>query len=398
MSPQKTAIGVDRPWEEVPPRLGRAIRAHVPSISDEVIAAIRERVPAYRRPLRGRFGAGIRRGVEEALAQFAELISEPGLDRAERDEVYRALGRVEFRDRRSLDSLLAAYRLGARVAWRRIASLAIDAGLDRRALALLAEAVFAYIDELSALSIEGYADAQTAAAGEADRHRRRLVRLLLAEPAPEEAAIRDAARLAAWEPPATLAALVWSGDGRRIAARLGAGTLTLDADEGPGVSLIADPEAPGRRAELERALSGALGALGPTVPWREAASSAARAREAHRLAVGGVITAAGPLVAASDHLSELVAHGDELLLTELAERRLSALAGETSASRRRLEATLRSWLDHQGEVGRVAAELHVHPQTVRYRVGRLRGLLGEVLDDPRGRFELALALRAHDRG
>jgi len=398
MTQQNTAIGVDRPWEGVPPRLGRAIRAHVPAITDEVIAAIRERVPAYRRPLRGRFGAGIRRGVEEALAQFAELISEPGLDRAERDEVYRGLGRVEFRDRRSLDSLLAAYRLGARVAWRRIASLAIDAGLDRRALALLAEAVFAYIDELSALSIEGYADAQTAAAGEADRHRRRLVRLLLADPAPEEAAIRDAARLAVWEPPATLAALVWSGDGRRIAARLGAGTLTLDADEGPGVSLIADPEAPGRRAELERALAGALGALGPTVSWREAASSAARAREAHRLAVGGVIPSAGPLVAAGDHLSELVAHGDEPLLAELATRRLCALADETPASRRRLEATLRSWLDHQGEVGRVAAELHVHPQTVRYRLGRLRGLLGDALDDPRGRFELALALRAHDRG
>jgi DNA-binding PucR family transcriptional regulator len=44
----------------------------------------------------------------------------------------------------------------------------------------------------------------------------------------------------------------------------------------------------------------------------------------------------------------------------------------------------------------VAAALHVHPQTVRYRLKRLRELFGERLDDPRVRFELALALRARD--
>jgi DNA-binding PucR family transcriptional regulator len=36
----------------------------------------------------------------------------------------------------------------------------------------------------------------------------------------------------------------------------------------------------------------------------------------------------------------------------------------------------------------------VHPQTVRYRLGRLRELFGEQLDDPQHRVELELALRA----
>jgi hypothetical protein len=31
---------------------------------------------------------------------------------------------------------------------------------------------------------------------------------------------------------------------------------------------------------------------------------------------------------------------------------------------------------------------------VRYRLARLRDLLGDLLDDPEGRFELALALRS----
>jgi DNA-binding PucR family transcriptional regulator len=42
----------------------------------------------------------------------------------------------------------------------------------------------------------------------------------------------------------------------------------------------------------------------------------------------------------------------------------------------------------------MAAELHLHPQTVRYRVARMRELLGDALDDPDARFELELALRA----
>ena len=56
--------------------------------------------------------------------------------------------------------------------------------------------------------------------------------------------------------------------------------------------------------------------------------------------------------------------------------------------------TLRVWLDHPGQVQRVAALLDVHPQTVRYRVARLRELYGDALEDADARFELALALRA----
>jgi DNA-binding PucR family transcriptional regulator len=53
-----------------------------------------------------------------------------------------------------------------------------------------------------------------------------------------------------------------------------------------------------------------------------------------------------------------------------------------------------AWLAHQRHTPTVAAELHVHPQTVRYRVGKLRELLGDRLDTPDGRFGLELALRA----
>jgi hypothetical protein len=366
----------------------------VPALSDEVIAAIRERVPAYHRPLRGRFGAGIRQGVEVALTQFADLVADPELDRSNLDAVYRGLGGGEYRERRSLDALLAAYRLGARVSWRRVSELAIEAGYDGRTLALLAEAVFAYIDEVSALSADGYAQAQSAAAGESERLRARLAELML-DPATNPDAVAAAAAEAGWEAPERVAALAWSGDGARLRARLPAATPVAAApgDEEGGVAFIADPNAPGLRERLGRAAGETAAVLGPVVEPSRASASAARARDVLRLIGSGVVDAGG-LALADDHLGSLIAHADVSALAELARKRLEPLDAETPASRGRLAETLRSWLDHQGEVARVAAELHVHPQTVRYRLARLRELFGAALERPADRFELALALRS----
>ncbi len=57
-----------------------------------------------------------------------------------------------------MDALLAAYRVGARVAWRELSSTAVEAGLPAETMAKFAELVFAYIDELSAASVAGHAD------------------------------------------------------------------------------------------------------------------------------------------------------------------------------------------------------------------------------------------------
>jgi hypothetical protein len=364
----------------------------VPALSDEVIAALRERVPEYRRPLRGRFGAGIRRGVEEALGQFADLIVDPSLDRSASERVYRGLGRGEHREQRSLDVLLAAYRVGARVSWRRVSAIAIEAGVDRKTLALLAEAVFAYIDELSALSAEGYAQEQSIAAGEAERRRRRLAALLLDTDSDAET-IAAAAAEAGWRAPKTIAALAWSGgDGHRLRARLPAGALTAEAERDSGLALLPDPSAPGLLGLVERAAGDLTVVVGPAVPPAEAAASAERARAVRRLIAAGTVVSAG-VVIADDHLGALVANGDSEALRDLASRRLEPLDSETPASRDRLAETLRAWLDHQGEIARVARDLHVHPQTVRYRLARLRERFGAALEDPDSRFELALALR-----
>src|SRR5204863_4542021 len=100
------------------------------------------------------------------------------------------------------------------------------------------------------------------------------------------------------------------------------------------------------------------------------------------------------LLVADDHLLDLILGRDEELTAELARRRLAPLDDLPPAARERLLDTLAAWLDAHGEARPAAAALHVHVQTVRYRLGQLRDLLGDALDDPQARLELQLALRA----
>jgi DNA-binding PucR family transcriptional regulator len=129
------------------------------------------------------------------------------------------------------------------------------------------------------------------------------------------------------------------------------------------------------------------------VRWQDAARSALRATEVHRLIASGAIVAAG-LVRAEDHLTTLLIERDPSLLGELAERRLAPLTAASASARGRLLETLEAWLEHHGSVPDVARAIHVHPQTVRYRLNQLRELFGDDLDDPDARFELMVVTRA----
>jgi DNA-binding PucR family transcriptional regulator len=157
---------------------------------------------------------------------------------------------------------------------------------------------------------------------------------------------------------------------------------------------VPDPDGGGRRARLGEAVGARhRAALGPPVPWGEAALSLARARAVLALAAEGAIPARG-LIDTRDHTAALLLRADRRLASELVRARLAPLDALPAGSRARLIATLSAWLAAQGRLQAVAEQLHVHPQTVRYRLGRLRDLLGDALDDPQARFELELALRA----
>src|SRR3954452_12487768 len=380
-----------------------ALRATLPDLADDIIAAIATEVPDYSRAMEGRFARGVRFGVEVALNRFVDVLAGVRPDPGPRD-TYVQLGAGEYRAGRSLDALLAAYRVGARLAWRRFVEAGTRAGFAPEQLYDLGEAIFAYIDEISAESAAGFAEAQSEAAGESQRRRQELLRLLVQEPPAAEETVRAAAQSAGWTLPRRVAAIVVAlaetperedevdAAAVRLARRIGPGALGA-----AGVVLLPDPEGPGRRRTLETALGEQRAALGPAVAWPQVATSLRRAAAAYRLSVQGRLSPTGQsLVVAEDHLPALLLAAEPALAADLARSRLAPLDILGAGPRERLMATLRAWLDRPGQVQAVAAELEVHPQTVRYRLKQLRELFGARLEDPEARFELALALRAAD--
>jgi hypothetical protein len=382
----------------LPPELAKALRPALPDLAQHIIVAIGREVPAYARPLEGPFGRALRVGVERALARFVDSIERPGAGDGGAREIYVALGRGEMRAGRSLDALLSAYRIGARLAWERFVAAGEAAGHEPQTLYRLASAIFDYIDGISAESVEGFTEERAAAEGERQRRRRALARLLARDDVSAEE-VHDLARLAGWTRPEQVAALVVGDaageepDADRLASRMGGGVIAA-AEGALAIAWVPDPQAPGRRAQLESGLDAVPAALGPAVALGRAPLSLARARAAHALVLDGVVDRGG-LVVADEHLPALLLHGgDRSLAADLAAGALAPLDELRPGARGRLRATLRAWLDHPGQVTRVAGELHVHPQTVRYRVAQLRELFGDRLEDPDARFELALALRA----
>jgi hypothetical protein len=381
------------PWRALPPEAADAIEPALPDVTREILAAIAREVPEYARPLEGSFGRGVRVGVDEALRQFVALIRDPDAGRESGREVYVGLGRGELSQGRTLDSLLSAYRIGARVAWRRIAAAGRDAGLDPEVLSTLAEAVFAYIDEISADSAEGYAQAQSEQEGERGRRRRALVQMLLRDPPAEEPDVRATAERAGWPLPRRAAALACSEDDLgRLAPRLPDDSLAAIIG-GLGCAIVPDPQGPAHGADPPAAAAGTTAAIGPSAELPELAASWSLAQACQRAVAAGSLGADVP-ARADAHLPELLLSENPEIAGLLAARRLAPLAELTPRARERMRETALTYVQHSGNAVEMARAMHVHPQTARYRVARLRELLGDELDDPDARLELELALRA----
>ena len=151
--------------QRLPPELLALWVPQLPVLAEEIIAVDPHRGAAVRPPAGRRLrtdGARRRRGGAAPLQRTRADGVRPGGVRS----VYVALGRGEAREGRSLESLLAAYRVGVLVAWRRLGQTAVAAGLSGDALVGIAESLFAYIDQLSAESAEGFAAEQAVRAGE----------------------------------------------------------------------------------------------------------------------------------------------------------------------------------------------------------------------------------------
>ncbi|WP_037677452.1 CdaR family transcriptional regulator [Streptomyces griseus] len=381
----------------VPPGLAELLRAELEAVADEVEEEVRRQVPEYARPADGAYGKHIRSGVVQALTLFVDHIADPRGQGESIAATYYELGRLEALEGRSLDALQSALRVGGLHAWRRLGRTAEQLGLDSTVMAALGELSMRTVHEVAEAAAAGYAEAQLRSTDELERRRRRLLDLLLEEGPVSLEAVQGMAHGARWSVPRHVAvvALAATADQREEDRPLAAAGALVDMESRPPRMLVPDPDGSGRfggRA-FALALRGRPAAIGPTVPLTQASQSLHWATRALGLMGRGILPRQG-VVRCADHLSTLLLHGDEPLLRQLQARALAPLDAVSAGQRPRLAETLLAWLLSGSNVPDVAARLHIHPQTVRYRLRQLEKLFGDALHDPDARLDLVLALRA----
>ncbi|WP_340559573.1 PucR family transcriptional regulator [Streptomyces sp. GSL17-111] len=163
-------------------------------------------------------------------------------------------------------------------------------------------------------------------------------------------------------------------------------------------------------------VEGRLAGLAARLPTAEAlgadalvvvapAASLSQARHLHALCDAGLraVGAQGPAGARATglhHLTDLaveIALDAQPRLAELLCRDLLGALNPADDFHRELAVTARAYFDHGMRQDQTAAVLHVHPNTVRYRLGRLAALTGTPLEaaDPGDRPSLLTCLHWH---
>lgn len=380
--------------------LAMAIAERLPRMLDDVTRLLADHWPEYadfivteRDEVLVSAMMFVHRLVGMARWDITELSGASGrpADQLGEQPLFEEIGRAQWQQGRDLTSLLSAYQVGARVAWHHVAEVALEAGVPSDMFASLAEAVFIFVDQLSSASARGYVLEQSEAAAARERLRDELGDMLLSDRS-DSTAIRATAARVDWPVPREAAVILVEPDnpvGSALLARLDHSCLHVRRQR-MVCAIVPDPDGPQRRQRLASALRGAGAVVGHAVPLDQLPASMRVAEVAAQLRRSRVLD--DDPVFVDEHLDSIIVHRDPRLLDALRAQCLAPLSTVGPVTRQRLCETLASWLRHLGDRRAVAEELHIHPQTVRYRLTQLRELFGDALDDAGNRRRLTLAL------
>ncbi len=387
---------VDPLWT---PEVVADLRDAVEAASTASVTAIIEDVEVYRDEFRHGRSAVLKGAVSMALHGFLDLIEAPGPSLGPTSTTTlgaRSLGRSEARAGRSVEAVLAAYRVGARVCWVTFSDVALEHGFAAKDLQTFAALTFAYIDDLSAATVAGHTEERARADQQRSQARTNLGLLMLRGARSSD--VDHYARVAGLTTPRQVSMLLCrTEDTGALTARLPLRTLVIDqvglGPEGSGWSTLVLPDP--TTSEQQRVRTAATDAgidclMTPVV-------SRADAPDTWRLASRWVVVPPDPLPHTpgpqelGDVLAHLVVHGDAVAARALSAQALAPLDHLPERTRERLVETLRLWMLLRGQRALVADALGVHPQTVRYRMTQVREVFGDDLDDPRTASEILLA-------
>lgn len=373
------------------------VRARLSDLTDATLDTVRAAVPAYR-DMRGDQLRDVEAITSWVLIRLLRAWAEGGgvLDDADRGR-FRRIGAARAEDGRPLTAVLRAYRVAAVAATEHLREIG-RGRLDVDDVADLTTVLLTALDDLSESLMSGYGAARDRLSTDLDRARRDLLDDLIVGRQSSAGALADRSRelgleLAA-EPslllvePADSATAIGESAAHDLFPDTGARPLlTL---HGPRAVLLLNVR-PG--PELDRTCQDR--------GWRGC------------LIVGHPITAVAAIHRLARHaLDTAPAHSfrDRALLDEGDARFLAVLAARPDAdpaaldravlgpiaapSQRHLLDGLTAFLA-AGTVTDAATRLHLHPQTLRYRLRRVRDLTGRDPHDPWHHLVLAAAAQLH---
>ncbi len=376
-----------------PELLADVVRRVEPAeVAERMVARFRSEIAGYRR-LPEPVVAG---QILEICRENVELFFRSILEAEEPSDAELAPFRESAKDRAGegmpLEDLLHAYRLGGRMGWQAITEAARPQ--ERSALLMGAERLMDYVDRVSAVVAQAYLDERQHLVSEEERRLRDLFDCLVGggpvTPGLQELAERIGFPLAdSYRPFAATMPGAAAYEHAGIAEKLrGRGLLALT--EGDRVSGLAPMDSVDGLGE-----GGALAAVGEPTPRGQLADALDELRLlvelGRRLGHEGRLEpdafVAELLLARSPRLAEVARRRALGALEDYARKRGSDLIDT-------LEAFLAADLDRRG----AAQALHVHPNTLDYRLRRVEELTGLDLSRPDDLMLTALALKQRALG
>lgn len=375
--------------------ISRRLLENEDRLADAFLATISREIPAYASLDEAQI-AEVRSIIVWTLHRVLELWAEDGELNADDIRLFRGVGAVRARDGRPLSAVLRAYRVGA-VEFLDQVSEMLREDVSLEDMTSLVRVWFAVLDELSEAIYDGYESTGRSLGEDRDSSLRGLLADLVlgrrSHPATLDARLRE---LGAELP--TSFDLVVVGPSNALNAERAIAVIAAEVETRPGplisaIHLVLD----GVGVALVRGIDGADLERVLTTNGLHAAHwsqvTARTAPRAYRLAVQTVRDApdfawsAGPVLVAGD--MEVVAlttgHADADP-ARVAASVLGPLGTEAHAL-----ATLRALVRADGAAP-AARLLHVHPQTVRYRLRRIALLTGRDPRIPWHRYVLQTAL------
>ena len=330
------------------------------------------------------------------------------------------LGILQARSSQSVEPILAAYRIAARVAWDAILrAWRGHPAATPEAIMLTANYVFVALDQVAAEVTKTYLHAREQHMQRGTRARARLFHALISDNFDSELELQKQALalnmpIAATGYVAVVSKLVvGKSDGARGGEALGEVAASLDVPRG-AIHHVTDPSTLVTLWPAESAahVDGARQFV--TQLHKEAVNRSGPARARVRAGIGGYhpglrgisrsyLEAQQAIEAGRKLRPEDVSHKHDEVIPQLvlaqnprlAERfvahTLGPLLEPKTRNREQLLDTLEAYLAH-GSVKYAAAALNLHRHTVLYRLDKLREILGAELDTPSSRLRLQMAL------